>query len=58
MIVLDTNVLSVLMPREPDQAVVAGSRATLATRNQRHFDGLGISLVDPWGARAGPLKSR
>lgn len=28
--------------------VVAARRATLATRNTRHFQGLGISLVDPW----------
>jgi len=25
-------------------------RATLATRNVRHFEGLGIDLVDPWSA--------
>jgi predicted nucleic acid-binding protein len=25
-------------------------KATLATRNIRHFDGLGIDLVDPWTA--------
>jgi predicted nucleic acid-binding protein len=24
--------------------------ATLATRNTRHFDGLGLSLVNPWTA--------
>ncbi len=23
-------------------------RATLATRNTRHFEGLGVALVDPW----------
>jgi len=23
-------------------------RATLATRNLRHFEGLGLDLVDPW----------
>jgi predicted nucleic acid-binding protein len=28
--------------------VVAARRATLATRNVRHFQGLGIPLVDPW----------
>ena len=27
---------------------VAARRATLATRNIRHFDHLGITLVDPW----------
>lgn len=25
-------------------------RATLATRNIRHFDDLGIPLIDPWNA--------
>ncbi len=25
-------------------------KATLATRNVRHFDGLGVALVNPWGA--------
>ncbi len=29
--------------------IVATRRATLATRNTRHFDTLGIALVDPWG---------
>lgn len=28
--------------------IVAAQRATLATRNIRHFDGLGLKLVDPW----------
>jgi toxin FitB len=28
--------------------VVATRRATFATRNTRHFAGLGIALVDPW----------
>jgi len=31
--------------------VVAARRATLATRNTRHFQGLGIRLVDPWAGR-------
>jgi toxin FitB len=31
--------------------VVAARRATLATRNTRHFQGLGIPLVDPWAER-------
>jgi predicted nucleic acid-binding protein len=26
--------------------------ATLATRNTRHFEGLGLPLVDPWGEGA------
>lgn len=28
--------------------IAMARRATLATRNTRHFTGLGISLVDPW----------
>lgn len=28
--------------------IVALRRATLATRNTKHFDGLGIRLVNPW----------
>ncbi len=28
--------------------VVASRRATLATRNTRHFEDLGIELIDPW----------
>jgi predicted nucleic acid-binding protein len=31
--------------------IVAARRATLATRNTRHFEGLGIKLVNPWGSR-------
>jgi len=30
--------------------IATARRATLATRNTRHFDGLGIDLVDPWSA--------
>ncbi len=30
--------------------IVAARRATLATRNARHFANLGIVLVDPWAA--------
>jgi toxin FitB len=29
--------------------IAAARRATLATRNTRHFQGLGIPLVNPWG---------
>ena len=29
--------------------IVATRRATLATRNTRHFDNLGIAIVNPWG---------
>lgn len=28
--------------------IVAARKATLATRNTRHFEGAGITLVDPW----------
>lgn len=28
--------------------IVASRRATLATRNTRHFEDLGIDLIDPW----------
>lgn len=28
--------------------IASARRATLATRNTRHFEGLGIPLVDPW----------
>jgi predicted nucleic acid-binding protein len=31
--------------------IVAARRGTLATRNARHFQGLGIELVDPWAPR-------
>jgi predicted nucleic acid-binding protein len=30
--------------------IVSVRKATLATRNLRHFEGLGIDLVDPWSA--------
>jgi predicted nucleic acid-binding protein len=30
--------------------IVAARRATLATRNVRHFQGLGIGVVDPWAS--------
>ena len=30
--------------------IVAARKATLATRNARHFENLGIILVDPWHA--------
>jgi toxin FitB len=28
--------------------IASARKATLATRNTRHFEGLGITLVDPW----------
>ena len=31
--------------------IVAARRAVLATGNVRHFDGLGIEIVDPWTGR-------
>ena len=31
--------------------IVAARKATLATRNTRHFTDLGITLVDPWQAQ-------
>lgn len=41
MILLDTNVLSELMRHEPEAH---------RGRNLRHFEGLGLSLVNPWSA--------
>jgi len=29
--------------------IITARRATLATRNTRHFDNLGIAIVNPWG---------
>jgi toxin FitB len=41
-------------PREVHDTQIAGiviaRRASLATRNTRHFDDLGVELVDPWSA--------
>ena len=54
MIVLDTNVFSVLMQQEPDPVIVASRHATLATRNIRDFANLGIDLIDPWRPSAQP----
>lgn len=35
--------------RDVQIAAIAVSRhATVATRNTRHFDGIGVDLVDPW----------
>lgn len=31
--------------------IALARRATLATRNIRHFEGCGLALVDPWGGR-------
>lgn len=37
--------------RDVEIAGIAAARgATLATRNVRHFEGLGIPIVDPWSA--------
>lgn len=30
--------------------IATARRATVATRNVRHFEGLGLSLIDPWSA--------
>ncbi|MCR4281828.1 MAG: hypothetical protein NUV72_02185 [Bauldia sp.] len=39
---------------EIDDVLIAGivtaRQATLATRNVRHFDELGLRIVDPWSA--------
>ena len=32
--------------------IVSARRATLATRNARHFEDLRIELIDPWAARS------
>jgi predicted nucleic acid-binding protein len=32
--------------------IAVARKATLATRNVRHFEGLGVELVDPWSAAA------
>jgi toxin FitB len=32
--------------------IALARKATLATRNIKHFEGLGLSLVDPWSAFA------
>jgi hypothetical protein len=41
-------------PRDVRDTMIAGiavsRRATLATRNFRHFDDLPTPVVDPWGA--------
>ncbi|HVT05409.1 MAG TPA: type II toxin-antitoxin system VapC family toxin [Thermoanaerobaculia bacterium] len=30
--------------------IAAARKATVATRNLRHFEGLGLALIDPWSA--------
>lgn len=30
--------------------IAAARKATIATRNTRHFEGLGLDLIDPWSA--------
>jgi toxin FitB len=49
-------------PIEIRDALIAGiasaRRATLATRNARHFADVGISLLDPWSARRGRPQPR
>jgi len=34
--------------------IVSTRKATLATRNARHFEGCGVALVDPWSAMQAP----
>ncbi len=51
MILLDTNVLSALMQRQPEpgRRGVAGLPTTgVYLDNVRHFEGLGPALIDPW----------
>jgi hypothetical protein len=36
--------------------IAAARKATLATRNTRHFDGLGVPLIDPWSASSQPMR--
>ena len=47
-------------PVELRDAQIAGvalaRRATVATRNIRHFRDLGVRLVDPWGPAGGPKR--
>ncbi|HET8798030.1 MAG TPA: PIN domain-containing protein [Thermoanaerobaculia bacterium] len=31
--------------------IAAARRAAIATRNVRHFEGLGLALIDPWAAK-------
>ncbi|HEX2479802.1 MAG TPA: type II toxin-antitoxin system VapC family toxin [Geminicoccaceae bacterium] len=49
-------------PIEIRDALIAGSvsarRATLATRNTRHFADLGITLIDPWSQSRRRPKAR
>ena len=33
--------------------IATARRATLSTRNTRHFEGLGIDLIDPWSIQSG-----
>ena len=41
---------SVVMRDAQIAGIIAARRATLATRNMRHFADTGLALVDPWGA--------
>lgn len=34
--------------------IALARRATLATRNTRHFEGLGVPLIDPWAVAGTP----
>ncbi|MCG6122953.1 MAG: PIN domain-containing protein [Microvirga sp.] len=35
--------------------IAAARRAALATRNTRHFEGTGITLIDPWAGHSGQV---
>lgn len=36
--------------------IVLARRAVISTRNVRHFDDLGVPVVDPWGASTHPSR--
>jgi len=48
MILLDTNVVSELMRREPASSVIRWLDAQPATSMWIHFDDLSTSVINPW----------
>lgn len=48
MIVLDTHVVSALLSEDLDAGIAISRRATVATRNVRHDEGLPTAVVSPW----------
>jgi toxin FitB len=46
--------LELLSPSRRLERLEAAREARLATRNTRHFDGLGVALVDSWGGGRRP----